>query len=780
LRVVAAEPEPDKQRPDLRSALGLPFGKPGFALSSSLVVVLLALLAIFQWKIAVVDTAYESGRATDLFKEHMPTVIAGFGAWREGRLALWNPDQLAGVPFMAVPYTGLLYPGNLGLLLSDDLAQAVDATQIAHLVFGGLCMAWLVRALEMGWAPAIAAALTFMLSGMMVSFSRLPVLIHGMVWLPATVLAVERTLGKRRLGPVVLALAVAMQILAGATEYVVYNLYAAGLYALFRIAAAPRERGALTAATPLALLAVSVGLGVALAGAQLLPSLELVSQSARAGGVSLGEALYTGTLPLAQLAWLSATTAGIVSVGSLPIVGLFLGHGGASRRPSELWLYAVFLIAVSALLAAGGALFEIYFDTPIGKVFRRPNKLLHLFSFAAALLAALALARLERWREEGRAGAALWRSPAWLGALGLVALACGWVAVEGSLNAPLIAVLLLLLCFGLFANPAVRALAIAALLLVHAWDLLSTEYSQPERPSARMPLLYTESALFDWLEERRGDGRVHVSPRFHKRHGLTLKQGMLRGIPVLMDQQPLAMERHGRFFELASGGTRFLQGQAVLRTSARLDLLDLASVRFYVLKPGMSFERLMAKRALRAKGSIRLVRETGRYRVYERDRWLPRAYAVPEARTLRTPHHVLAALRLAEFDARREVLLEAVPGSLPASTESSGPSRPADGFAPTVRIVSDEAERMVVEADLERPGHLVVTDSWYPGWRATVNGTQTPIRRANYLFRSVPLPAGASRVVFEYAPASFRLGAVISALAALALVGLALVRRSSR
>ena len=47
----------------------------------------------------------------------------------------------------------------------------------------------------------------------------------------------------------------------------------------------------------------------------------------------------------------------------------------------------------------------------------------------------------------------------------------------------------------------------------------------------------------------------------------------------------------------------------------------------------------------------------------------------------------------------------------------------------------------------------MLTDAHYPGWRASVNGTDTPIARADLMFRAVPIPAGESVVVFTYQPA---------------------------
>ena len=60
--------------------------------------------------------------------------------------------------------------------------------------------------------------------------------------------------------------------------------------------------------------------------------------------------------------------------------------------------------------------------------------------------------------------------------------------------------------------------------------------------------------------------------------------------------------------------------------------------------------------------------------------------------------------------------------------------------------------------------YLVVSDSHYPGWRATLDGSSVPLHRANYALRAVRLPAGTHRVRFEYAPWSFRGGLAVSLL----------------
>jgi hypothetical protein len=148
-----------------------------------------------------------------------------------------------------------------------------------------------------------------------------------------------------------LALVIGLQILNGATKFLVYNLYAAGLYALFELASDARAKG-IEAATKLGGVVLgAVALGFGLAAGQLLPSLALASESSRSGGgASLAAALHLGTVP-----------------------------------PSEF---------LGGVLGSSGML-------GIGILFRRPNKFLHLWGFAGALFSALASARLSRSRDEG-------------------------------------------------------------------------------------------------------------------------------------------------------------------------------------------------------------------------------------------------------------------------------------------------------------------------------------------------------------------------------------------
>jgi uncharacterized membrane protein YfhO len=100
--------------------------------------------------------------------------------------------------------------------------------------------------------------------------------------------------------------------------------------------------------------------------------------------------------------------------------------------------------------------------------------------------------------------------------------------------------------------------------------------------------------------------------------------------------------------------------------------------------------------------------------------------------------------------------------------------------AGTARIVTYEPDRVVLRADARRAGLVVLSDVVYPGWKATVDGRPADLERVDYVLRGVRVPAGAHRVEMRFEPASFTVGWIVSAVAAVALAALALGWRARR
>ena len=116
-------------------------------------------------------------------------------------------------------------------------------------------------------------------------------------------------------------------------------------------------------------------------------------------------------------------------------------------------------------------------------------------------------------------------------------------------------------------------------------------------------------------------------------------------------------------------------------------------------------------------------------------------------------------------DLRSTVVLDRSPTDGPPSAP------PSDcGPAGEATLSRYEPERVVIEAKADRASMLVLTDSWYPGWEATVDGHKVEVLRADHALRAVVLPAGTHRVEFNFRPRSLRAGASITAATALVAV----------
>jgi hypothetical protein len=97
-----------------------------------------------------------------------------------------------------------------------------------------------------------------------------------------------------------------------------------------------------------------------------------------------------------------------------------------------------------------------------------------------------------------------------------------------------------------------------------------------------------------------------------------------------------------------------------------------------------------------------------------------------------------------------------------------------EGATPA-EVTSYSPNRVVIEAKLDRPGLLVLSEIWYPGWKALDNGDETSIVRANAVLRGVHLEPGHHIVEFEYRPWTVQVGMVLSSTTTLVLITVALL-----
>jgi hypothetical protein len=160
----------------------------------------------------------------------------------------------------------------------------------------------------------------------------------------------------------------------------------------------------------------------------------------------------------------------------------------------------------------------------------------------------------------------------------------------------------------------------------------------------------------------------------------------------------------------------------------------------------------------------------GKVYIHERSAPYPRATVVYAAKVI--PDDVQAVRRLLDdsFDLRN-VAVVADPVDLPA--EAGLPA----GRAEITHYADDQ---VAIKASAAQPGLLVLGDQYHPGWRAFVDGRPAKIVRANHIFRGVILPPGDHEVLFRFAPASLRIGGLLSGLGIALIIVLAASALRSR
>jgi hypothetical protein len=159
----------------------------------------------------------------------------------------------------------------------------------------------------------------------------------------------------------------------------------------------------------------------------------------------------------------------------------------------------------------------------------------------------------------------------------------------------------------------------------------------------------------------------------------------------------------------------------------------------------------------------------------------PRAWLVAEAeavdgeealRRIRGETNNSSSAR--EFNPRQTALLEVSADELPAL--------PGGALAPesTIRLVQYEPARLTLETNAPTATVAVVSELFYPGWTATVDGVAQPVYLTNFLLRGVAVPAGRHRIEMQYRARAARNGALISLCTLLLIILLSVFARRAR
>jgi hypothetical protein len=703
---------------------------------------LLCLLVVLPfWKVAlgqgiVISNDYAVSDSANL--QHPLRHFAG-DELRQGRLPLWTPGVYMGYPLLAEGQAGLFYPPNLLLFGSLPSLAAFNVSMLLPFIIAALGAFVLARELGAGAAGALLAGLAYALSGFFVVHVKHKSMVDAACWIPALLWLVER--GLKRSDGALLGLGAVMgaQWLTGAPQ-IAY--YATGMTVLYFTGRAWQSRAALCAAgrslrRAVLLLALALFLSLGLGVIQLLPTYELVGFSERADGVgyefaaafpyapdNLKTFFYplvngdpgTGDYDVSGIFWEDYAYLGLVPL----LLGL-LGGLVLARRPGPARLLSG-LAALTFTLALGAntPFYRLaYYMIPGMGFFRFPQRFLAFSVLFVILLAALTLTRIQEWlpRRYGRYSNALGIFAVLLALVDLYAYHAPWNAIvdaETWLEPPATA-------------RAMQERAGASLYRVYSFDVYNTFRAAYRQAGGWRGSLAPYVAQRDFLQPclnlvydvPAADGYVNLTPDW-----LTLLWGNEKQLG-LMDQS-LAQD-----------------GEQLTARAGFVKLFSLYNVRFLLAAYPVQDE------AFELVG----VYDSGAY-LYENLHVLPRAFVVPGYAVVQGDlQSALNWMRTPAFDPTTTVVLLEMPDA---------PLGPAKSISATAEVMSYEANRVVVEAESDGPGWLVLSDTYYPGWQATLDGQPTTIYQANGSVRAVYLPAGEHEIIFRYRPRSFYTGAWIS------------------
>jgi len=388
--------------------LALAFLSPG--LLPDRVLMPMDVLSLFRpWRGMALPSPLHNPLATDVVDIIYPTRHFAAEALRQGQFPLWNPYTFAGYSFVSNFQAGLFYPVNLLAYLAPDPQgpAANDLALILHLFLAGAGVYFYLRTIGSSRLAALVAGVTFMLNGVFVVWLEWHTILSTAVWLPFVWAFFELALRRRRWLDVLLAAgALALLLVGGHPQWMLYGLFGLGIYLTFRIiwpAPAPRRWAIGSAGLLLAL-------GFALAAVQLLPGLEYLLLGHRAT-LPYEEIVKFGMLPrfVAYLipGFFGDPTRGgywgpenfaetTVYVGVLP---LLLSLMALIVRRDRFTRFFVAMAIFALLLAGGTPFYRLVYPLP-GFNGLRMDRLVYLANLALGVLGGLAVDGLARTRPQ--------------------------------------------------------------------------------------------------------------------------------------------------------------------------------------------------------------------------------------------------------------------------------------------------------------------------------------------------------------------------------------------
>lgn len=749
-----------------------------------------------------------------VFSNHVPAFADNVSFWapstefwtseiREGRLPLWNPHVLGGIPFAADINHGLFYPPNW-IAASIGAARAIAVLALAHVALAAFGMYLFLDSEDVPAPAALWGGLAFALSVSLLSLVNHIVMLESMSWLPTVLFAASRLAKGGGWKTAVLAgAALAASALAGDVHATYITVLAAAAYLAVKCTRAVCAGRAKEAGTVASLFLLAGVTAACLAAAAVLPAFEFARLTMRSEGTR-AYASYHALDPLSAVAVVAPGVWGSLLRGTVWSfrweAAVYLGLpllilAGMSLKNAKRGIPGLALVVAGAGLAFGAVspFWHIaYRILPGFASFRQPREYFIIAAVGIILLASHALGDLLTPPPRKR------RKPRVIRSLAVAGLAVTVIFLPA------------LFFRGYFAG------------VLAAW------IEMPRLTPMVMSVVLKSAALAGSFL---GLSLAALSLRRVGWHG-RLTAGFLAAV-VLADLSLCSHER------VVYGPPELYTGETASAPALRRALSDAPLARFAAVGPGFGryFERFASRNMTgdllnedRTFTVLRRVKAcladnetlfTGLDSAYGYSTFIPTRYSalseIASGATHKSPVRLRAAAgsywpllgvgalleyspdyhnlrvhklqmrpgislasqwRPAESFADAHRMLKSNPAGALSSPVIEGVPAPTRASPGTLARHSIENVRrspstlsLLVHTDL--PAMLLIAENNYPGWSVTDNGVPTTIYTANLAGKAVHLAPGKHEVQFDFRPKSVFIGAGVS-LAALAVVLFAL------
>lgn len=742
------------------------------------------LIALFL-ATCVIGWPWLSGRVTipwDAKGQFLPQIQFLAQSIARGESPFWTPNIFAGHPQIADAQSLIFSPPFLLLALLDPApgARAMDVTVYLVLAAGATAFFLWLRGRNVAALPAFAGALGFAFGASMAWRNQHTGQLLSLAYLPFVLLFLDKALARSSVFNGAVAGLFAGLLVLGRDQVgllCVYFLIAYLCYVLLQ--SADRAKAVKSSLAPL----TAGGLvGLAIITLPIVMTFLLAQESNRptidfegAGRGSLHPALlFTMVAPDVfgssgvqpdywgppsmywQVPYLYiAQNMGQLYTGAVITLAVLWGllSGLAFKGEKRFYTAALFMALVYALGRYTPVFAWMHAFVPGVDLYRRPADATFLIGFLASVLGALSLDALLKQR------AHLTWPPMLAVALVLVFVFATMIALAvqaGRLGAALPHILLpaalftvaagLIYALGRASGRAYMSEGLAAAIAI--FTVADLAYSNgPGNATALPPAHYdalepnTQSALVKELKTRVEAGRSETRRDRVEIVGLGFhwpNATLSHNLEHTLGYNPVRLSWINR--ALGANDTTGLVEQksfSPLYPSYRSPMANLLGLRWIVT--GVPIDHV--DKSLKP-GEWPLVERIGEGYLYENADALPRVLFAADA----APADFEKMIETGQWprtDFTQTVLLEAKDMAASASG-----SRPAG----SAKIASYTNTRVEVEAESPQGGYVVLNDAWHPWWFATVDGQETPVLRANVIFRAVAVPAGRHSVVFDFRP----------------------------